>query len=97
MRNEIPFSGVFTIVVPKLNKGEVFEDLDMISELLRPQKPPTAQRLVEEIGEQGGSGDEDGRSIIRTYLSFYVFQPSMKRKKKARTRSSTTRNRRCVT
>lgn len=34
--------------MPKRNKGEVFPQLDMLSELLKPQRS-TGQKLIEEL------------------------------------------------
>lgn len=45
-------SGTFTVKVPKLNKDEHFPGLDMITELLRPQKArPSAEPRVQEVCE----------------------------------------------
>ncbi|KAK6051043.1 hypothetical protein COOONC_11452 [Cooperia oncophora] len=41
--------GEFTVRVPKKNVGENFPGLDMITELLNPQKKISAQHLVEEM------------------------------------------------
>ncbi|VDK56002.1 unnamed protein product [Anisakis simplex] len=46
--------GCFMVKVPKKTKGEHFENLDMITELLRPQKKLTAEKPVEEIANDGG-------------------------------------------
>uniref|UniRef100_A0A158P8E2 Protein SHQ1 homolog n=1 Tax=Angiostrongylus cantonensis TaxID=6313 RepID=A0A158P8E2_ANGCA len=43
--------GEFTVHVPKRHVGENFPRLDMITELLNPQKKLTAKQLVEEIGD----------------------------------------------
>lgn len=53
------FLGIFTITVPKMVQGEYFEDLDMITELLRPQKPPTCEKVVEELEDDGNREDGD--------------------------------------
>ncbi|PIO68976.1 hypothetical protein TELCIR_09216 [Teladorsagia circumcincta] len=55
----IRFSGEFTVRVPKKNVGENFPGLDMITELLNPQKKVSAQQLVEEIRDS--DGDEEGQ------------------------------------
>ncbi|CAI4227847.1 unnamed protein product [Auanema sp. JU1783] len=53
-------SGTFTVQVPKLNKGEHFPDLNMITQLLRPQETKvSAKRLVEEIGSDEEVIDEE--------------------------------------
>ncbi|CAD5225868.1 unnamed protein product [Bursaphelenchus xylophilus] len=44
-------SGTFVIKVPKQNKGEEFKDLEMLSELLKPQRP-SGQSNVEELEEE---------------------------------------------
>ncbi|KAJ1367568.1 hypothetical protein KIN20_028506 [Parelaphostrongylus tenuis] len=46
--------GEFTVHVPKRHVGEDFPRLDMITELLNPQKLLTAKQLVEEV-----ENDED--------------------------------------
>ncbi|GMS96158.1 hypothetical protein PENTCL1PPCAC_18333, partial [Pristionchus entomophagus] len=50
--------GAFVVTVPKKNKGQRFEGLDMITQLLRPQKA-SARPLVEEIGVEEGEGGSD--------------------------------------
>ncbi|KHN78421.1 Protein SHQ1 -like protein [Toxocara canis] len=51
--------GTFMIKVPKKTKGEHFTNLDMITELLRPQKKPTAERPVEEVNGDADEENED--------------------------------------
>ncbi|VDM59917.1 unnamed protein product [Angiostrongylus costaricensis] len=51
--------GEFTVCVPKRHVGENFPRLDMITELLNPQKKLTAKQLVEEIGDNEDSEVED--------------------------------------
>ncbi|GMT24086.1 hypothetical protein PFISCL1PPCAC_15383 [Pristionchus fissidentatus] len=46
-------NGAFTVTVPKARKGEYFEGLDMITQLLRPQQKGTARAMVEEIEGEG--------------------------------------------
>ncbi|KAI6175340.1 Protein SHQ1-like protein [Aphelenchoides bicaudatus] len=50
-------TGTFTIQMPKRNKGEQFPRLDMLSELLKPQRP-SGQKAVEELDESGEHDDE---------------------------------------
>ncbi|CAJ0952291.1 unnamed protein product, partial [Mesorhabditis belari] len=54
-------AGIFTICVPKKIKGEHFPGLDMVTELLRPQREkPTAEPLVQEVsGGINERGDEE--------------------------------------
>lgn len=53
--------GEFIIRVPKQEKGTVFPNLDMISELLRPQcQAPSAKALVEELENCDGSSEDAG-------------------------------------
>ncbi|VDP12461.1 unnamed protein product [Heligmosomoides polygyrus] len=52
-------SGEFTVRVPKKNVGENFPGLDMISELLNPQKKISAQMLVEECFRIADDDEED--------------------------------------
>ena len=54
--------------MPKQNEGEVFEDLDMVSELLRPQKLPSAQKPVEEIFGENNSDDEINGTLLYLLL-----------------------------
>ncbi|CAI5448703.1 unnamed protein product [Caenorhabditis angaria] len=56
----------FLIYVQKMHKNEHFEDLDMISELLRaPETPKHARDLVEEIGEYLEEEDQgDGEEYL---------------------------------
>uniref|UniRef100_A0A7I4YIQ6 Protein SHQ1 homolog n=1 Tax=Haemonchus contortus TaxID=6289 RepID=A0A7I4YIQ6_HAECO len=51
--------GEFTVRVPKKNVGENFPGLDMISELLNPQKKLSAQQLVEELRDTDDDEEED--------------------------------------
>ncbi|KAE9421019.1 hypothetical protein Angca_002176 [Angiostrongylus cantonensis] len=51
--------GEFTVHVPKRHVGENFPRLDMITELLNPQKKLTAKQLVEEIGDDANNEAED--------------------------------------
>ncbi|CAD5218810.1 unnamed protein product [Bursaphelenchus okinawaensis] len=44
-------TGTFKIKVPKQNKGEHFKDLEMLSQLLKPQRP-TGQSNVEELEDE---------------------------------------------
>jgi len=50
-------TGTFTVEMPKKVKGEFFPRLDMLSELLKPQRPST-QKPVEEIEENDDQDDE---------------------------------------
>lgn len=56
------FSGTFTIDMPKKTKGELFPRLDMLNELLKPQRQ-TAQKLIEEIVDENGDADEEEGKI----------------------------------
>ncbi|ETN70850.1 hypothetical protein NECAME_14499 [Necator americanus] len=51
--------GEFTVRVPKKNPGENFPGLDMITELLNPQRKISAQKLVEEIVDDADEDVED--------------------------------------
>ncbi|KAL6739604.1 hypothetical protein Aduo_013038 [Ancylostoma duodenale] len=51
--------GEFTVRVPKKNHGENFPGLDMITELLNPQRKISAQQLVEEIVDDPDEDVED--------------------------------------
>lgn len=50
------YLGEFTVRVPKKNHGENFPGLDMITELLNPQRKVSAQQLVEEFVEDQDEG-----------------------------------------
>ncbi|KAK5983419.1 CS domain-containing protein [Trichostrongylus colubriformis] len=57
--------GEFTVRVPKRNVGENFPGLDMITELLNPQKKISAQKMVEEIrGTDDEEEDVDGNDYL---------------------------------
>lgn len=60
--------GNFVVKVPKKTKGEHFKNLDMITELLRPQKRPTAEHLVEEIDDT--DADDGGIIIFQMFSCF---------------------------
>ncbi|KJH42428.1 Kae1-associated kinase Bud32 [Dictyocaulus viviparus] len=60
--------GEFTIHVPKKNVGEDFPHLDMITELLNPQRNFTARKLVEEIS------DEEGKDLVENDSQFFIEQ-----------------------
>uniref|UniRef100_A0A915BFB1 Protein SHQ1 homolog n=1 Tax=Parascaris univalens TaxID=6257 RepID=A0A915BFB1_PARUN len=75
--------GNFVIKVPKKTKGEHFKNLDMITELLRPQKRPTAEHLVEQIDDldaddgaeyfvdqKEGEEEEDPRDEVCTVFGY---------------------------
>ncbi|VDL80882.1 unnamed protein product [Nippostrongylus brasiliensis] len=49
--------GEFTVRVPKKNVGENFPGLDMICELLNPQKKISAKMLVEELRDSDEGGE----------------------------------------
>uniref|UniRef100_A0A914ELW4 Protein SHQ1 homolog n=1 Tax=Acrobeloides nanus TaxID=290746 RepID=A0A914ELW4_9BILA len=49
--------GIFTIHVPKKNKGEHFPNLDMLSELIKPQRV-SAERLISELPSTSQNLDE---------------------------------------
>ncbi|PIO53240.1 hypothetical protein TELCIR_25432, partial [Teladorsagia circumcincta] len=56
----------FTVRVPKKNVGENFPGLDMITELLNPQKKVSAQQLIEEI--RNSDDDEEDEAEGNEYF-----------------------------
>ncbi|VDK70996.1 unnamed protein product [Cylicostephanus goldi] len=52
-------AGEFTVNVPKKNVGENFPNLDMITELLNPQKKISAKQLVEEVADDTEEENDD--------------------------------------
>ena len=51
-------SGVLTVWLPKATPGEHFDDLQMVTELLRPPAPKKGP-LIEVVGGDDGGGDDD--------------------------------------
>uniref|UniRef100_A0A915DG28 Protein SHQ1 homolog n=1 Tax=Ditylenchus dipsaci TaxID=166011 RepID=A0A915DG28_9BILA len=69
----------FVVKVPKRIKGEVFLNLDMLSELLQPQKKLDAGRMVEEIVSQeepslGENAIEEGDALGRSTDELFAEQ-----------------------
>lgn len=58
--------GTFTIEMTKKTEGEFFPRLDMLNELLKPQRQ-TAQKLIEEVAGDG-SGDVEGKRSFTLFI-----------------------------
>uniref|UniRef100_A0A7S3G5P2 CS domain-containing protein n=1 Tax=Palpitomonas bilix TaxID=652834 RepID=A0A7S3G5P2_9EUKA len=51
--------GVITAFIPKKNKGEVFEDLGMITQLLTSKAKPDVKPLIEVVSSTNANGEEE--------------------------------------
>jgi hypothetical protein len=52
-------SGDMKVVLPKLNKGQVFEDLDLLTKLLLPKLEIKKTPLIEDLDRQEGKKKEE--------------------------------------
>jgi len=55
-------SGVLTVQIPKLNKGEFFENLDMLTKLLE-KKNPQSLPIISEIGERDPTQEDNDEEL----------------------------------
>ncbi|CAJ0602765.1 unnamed protein product [Cylicocyclus nassatus] len=62
-------AGEFIVNVPKKNVGENFPNLDMITELLNPQKKISAQQLVEEVADDAEEENLDDIYLIEQNIT----------------------------